>query len=241
MRRPLAAGSSSPGMAAAARASPANKASRRRHLRLWIGRTGTVASDVYMPNPARMVIDRRSDAQRPSPTRRRTQGDRHATRTHRRGQVAGSPDRGRAGDGDSNQLLAVPRGHRPHGGGRQRVEVTVSLTLLAVARAEPGWPQPDRYHRWAAVLVVAHSASALVAVGLPRLRLPWLEWRPRAGARDQGQGSRHHGHPEAATPGLPGESGANRAPLGVAAKRWSSYAQLRSHLPLAGGLGPGPL
>lgn len=119
------------------RASPANKASRRRHLRLWIGRTGTVASDVYMPNPARMVIDRRSDAQRPSPTRRRTQGDRHATRTHRRGQVAGSPDRGRAGDGDSNQLLAVPRGHRPHGGGRQRVEVTVSLTLLAVARAEP--------------------------------------------------------------------------------------------------------
>ena len=148
----MAAGSSSPGMAAAARASPANKASRRRHLRPWIGRTGTVASDVYMPNPARMVIDRRSDAQWPSPTRRRTQGDRHATRTHRRGQVAGSPDRGRAGDGDSNQLLAVPRGHRPHGGGRQRVEVTVSLTLLAVARAEPGWPQPDRYHRWAAVL-----------------------------------------------------------------------------------------
>lgn len=139
-----------------------------------------MASHVYMPNPARMVIDRRSDAQRPSPTRRRTQGDRHATRTHRRGQVAGSPDRGRAGDGDSNQLLAVPRGHRPHDGGRQRVEVTVSLTLLAVARAEPGWPQPDRYHRWAAVLVQAHSAGALVAVGLPRLRLPWLEWRPRA-------------------------------------------------------------
>jgi hypothetical protein len=90
------------------------------------------------------------------------------------------------------------------------------------------------------VLVVAHSAGALVAVGLPPLRLPWLGWRPRAGARDQGQGSRHHGHPEAATPGLPGEPGANRPALGVAADGWSGYAQLRSPLPLAGGLGPGP-
>jgi len=228
-------------MAAAARASPANKASRRRHLRLWIGRTGTVASDVYMPNPARMVIDRRSDAQRPSPTRRRTQGDRHTTRTGRRGQVAGSPDRGRAGDGDSNQLLAVPRGHRPHSGGRQRVEVTVSLTLLAVARAEPGWPQPDRYHRWAAVLGSGSfgRCSGGCWPASPKVALAGVA--ASGGSTRSGSGVAHHGHPEAATPGLPGEPGANRAPLGVAAKRWSSYAQLWSHLPLAGGLGPGPL
>ena len=205
-------------------------------------------------NPARMVIDRRSDAQRPSPTRRRTQGNRHATRTHRRGQVAGSPDRGRAGDGDSNQLLAVPRGHRPHGGGWQRVEVTVSLTLLAVARSEPGWPQPDRYHRWAAVLVVAHSAGALVAVGLPPLRLPWLGWRPQVGSTRSGSGLAPpttswlaagppacRSSPRPPPRAFPANPAPSEHPLGVAGDGWSGYAQLRSPLPRAGGLGPGPL
>ena len=47
--------------------------------------------------------------------------------------------------------------------------------------------------------------------------------------------------PEAATPGLPGESGPNRAPLGVGPNGWSSHADLELRLPLAGGLGPGPL
>src|SRR4029453_9914302 len=98
--------------------------------------------------------------------------------------------------------------------------------MLAVARAEPGGPQPDRYHRWAAGRVVAHSAGALVAVGLPPLRLPWPGGRPRAGARAQGQGPPPRGPPGPPPPGLPGEPGANRAPLGVAAERWSSYAPL---------------
>ena len=215
-------------------ASPGSKASRRRHLRLWIGRTGTVASHVYMPNPARMVIDRRSDAQRPSPTRRRTQGDRHATRTHRRGQVAGSPDPGRAGDGDSNQLLAVPRGHRPHDGGRQRVEVTVSLTLLAVARAEPGWPQPDRHHRSAAVLVGAHSADALVAVGPPRLRLPWLEWRPRGGSTRSGSGV---APPRSSRGRHPGPSRRTRSQPSAARRRRRALVELCS-APVTPAAGP---
>ena len=227
-------------MAAVAWASPANKASRRRHPRLWIGRTGTVASDVYMPNPARMVIDRRSDAQRPSPTRRRPQGDRHATRTHRRGQVAGSPDRGRAGDGDSNQLLAVPRGHRPHGGGRQRVEVIVSLTMLAVARAEPGGPQPDRYHRWAAGRVVAHLAGALVAVGLPPLRLPWP-----GGGLGREHAIRVRGRATTVIPRPPPRAfPANLGPPASAGRRsrWMVGLCSAPVTPAAGGgLGPGPL
>ena len=189
---------------------------------------------------------------RPSPTRRRTQGDRHATPTHRRGQVAGSPDRGRAGDGDSNQLLAVPRGHRPHGGGRQRVEVTVLMTPSAVSRAEPGWPQPDRYLRWAAVLVVAHSAGALVAVGLPPLRLPWLGWRPQVGSTRSGSGlalpyrpagrlppaaglSRGR-HPGPSRPTWPQPTTARRR------RRWLVELCSAPATPAAGGRpGPGPL
>jgi hypothetical protein len=152
----------------------------------------------------------------------------------RRGQVAGSPDPGRAGDGDSNQLLAVPRGHRPHDGGRQRVEVTVSLTLLAVARAEPGWPQPDRHHRSAAVLVGAHSADALVAVGPPRLRLPRLEWRPRGGSTRSGSGV---APPRSSRGRHPGPSRRTRGQPSAARRRRRALVELCSApvTPAAGG------
>jgi hypothetical protein len=146
------------------------------------------------------------------------------------------------GDGDSSQLLTVPRGHQPHDGGRQRVEVTVLMTLLAVARAEPGWPQPDRHHRSAAVLVAAQSAGALVAVGPPPLRLPWLEWRPRGGSTRSGSGvAPPRSSPRPPPRGLPGQPGANRAPLGIAADHKSSYARIRPPLPPGGWPWAGPL
>jgi hypothetical protein len=224
------AGSPSPGTAAAAWANPANQPSRRRRrLRPWIGGGRAAASGVHMLSRIGGVMVPSSSTLRAIPTDRRSQGDRHATRRRRPGQVAGSPDRSRLDDGDTHQLLGVPRGHRSHDGGWQKAAVTVPMTLLAVARAEPGWPQPDRHHRSAAVLVGAHSAGALVAVGPPPLSRPGWGGGLGVGARDQGQGSRHPRPPgladdrqllvipEAATRGLPGQPGSNRPPLGVAA------------------------
>lgn len=140
-----------------------------------------------MPSRIRVVMVPSSSTPRTIPTDRRSQGDRHATRTHLRGQGAGGPDCSRLGHGDFNQLLAVPRGHRPHGGGRQSVEVAVLMTPSAVGRVTPGWWQWEG-GRFAAVLVAAHLPGALVAVGPPHLRLPWLEWRPRGASTRSGSG-----------------------------------------------------
>jgi serine/threonine protein kinase len=87
------AGLARPGTAGVASASPANKPSRRRRPRPWIGRAGASASEVRMPSPARMVMDRRSGPLRAIPTRGPPPDDRPATRTRRRGRVAGSQNR----------------------------------------------------------------------------------------------------------------------------------------------------
>ena len=97
---------------------PGQPASRRLP-QLWIGRAGQPASELRMPSPARMVMDRRSGPPRASLTRRRPPGDRPATRTHHRGLVAGSRNRAGSGEGDINQQLAVMGSSRPNAGGRK--------------------------------------------------------------------------------------------------------------------------
>jgi len=118
MRRPLAAGSASPGTAAAASASPSSKASRRRRPRPRIGRAGTAATGVRMPNPIRVVTAPNSDAPRASPTQPGGRpGRRAGACIPAHGQVAGNSQPARVNDG---QVLLPPVGWTPSTWPRRR-------------------------------------------------------------------------------------------------------------------------
>jgi len=85
------AGSTSPGTAAAASASPGSKASRRRRPRRWIGRAGTSATAVPIPDRIRVVAAPNSGAPRASPTRPGGgPGHRRETCMRAHGQLAGN-------------------------------------------------------------------------------------------------------------------------------------------------------
>ena len=231
-----------PGTAGVASASPANKPSRRRRPRPWIDRPGASASEVRMPSPARMVMDRRSGPPRAIPTRGRPPGDRRATRMRRRGRVAGSRNRIRAlGEGEINQLLAVTEvlghmtvagnglGDRPDGLAGCWSDRTRGMAAMRGHR------------RSAAVLESASLPGPLVAVGPLHLGLSCLGWRPRGGSLRTGsglapprptgwqQGCQPAGLPRGRHPrAFPAKSAPTEHPLGVAADVWSGYAQLRS-------------
>jgi hypothetical protein len=238
-----------PGTAGVVSASPANKPSRRRRPRPWIDRPGASASEVRMPSPARMVMDRRSGPPRAIPTRGRPPGDRRATRMRRRGRVAGSQNRIRAlGEGEINQLLAVTEvlGH-----------MTVAGNGLGDRPDGPAGCWSDRtrgmaamrgHRRSAAVLESASLPGPLVAVGPLHLGLSCLGWRPRGGRARAPTTDRlaaglpaSRSSPRPPPPGLPGEIGPNRAPAGRRSRCLVGLCSAPVTLPLAGGLGPGPL
>jgi hypothetical protein len=119
--RSLAAGSAPPGTVAAVSASPSSKASRRHRHRPWIGRAGTSATGVRMPNPIRMVTAPNSGVPRASQTRpggRPCRRGETCMRAH--GQVAGNSQPARVNDG---QVLLPPVGW--------------TLSTRATAPAEP--------------------------------------------------------------------------------------------------------
>jgi hypothetical protein len=241
--RPLVASPASLGMAAAAWASPANKPSRRRQPQPWIGRGRASASDIHMPSRIGGVT---APKLRPAPQgpSRQTGGDK-TTGTQPAGAVPARSPVVRIlaglGDGDSNQLLTVPRGHRPHDGGRKRVEVTMLMTLLAVTRAELGMVAMGRR----SVRCGAGSgASARFSGGCwpasPKVALAGVAASGREYAiRVRGRATTVV--PEAATPGLPGQPGPNRPLPGVAADHKSSYARIRPPPPPGGWPRAGPL
>jgi hypothetical protein len=95
MRRPLVAGLTSPGTAAAAAASPGSKASRRRHPRPRISRPETSATAVRIPDPIRVVTAPNSGAPRASLTRPGSRpGRRRETSMRVHGQLADNPQLG---------------------------------------------------------------------------------------------------------------------------------------------------
>ena len=158
------AGLASPGMAAAAWANPANKASRPRpYPPPWIGKAITSVSDIRAISASGMVIDPRSNPPGPS---RHAGGHQQTGAQPACAASAGTPVArivAGLGDGDFNQLLAVTGGLRPYDGSRQRVDVTV-VTLTAVPRPEPGWLRREGHHRSAAVLASARLPGPLVAL-----------------------------------------------------------------------------